>query len=358
MSAADLITQAIRSPQSVTEFSPKMWDLFIRQARAAHLLPRMGFILRDNKVWETIPEKPRTHIQIAQAIADKHRLAVGWEVRCISEALAKLPIPIVLLKGAAYVVSGHPAGHGRLFSDVDILVPREQLSAVEAALMLHGWVSSVQDKYDQRYYRTWMHELPPMQHVKRQNVIDVHHTILPETGDARPDPEKLFAKTIPIADSPQLKTLSPVDMILHSATHLFHEGELMHGLRDLVDLDCLLRHFGNNAEFWEEIVERAGELGLQRSLYYAVRYSQAKLGTPIPDKVLASVNTFGPNLAVRFIMDTLYFSALRPYHSSCRNMLTLPALWLLYIRGHWLRMPPWLLAGHLLRKVITPSHDK
>lgn len=358
MSTADLITQAIKSPQSVAEFSPKMWDLFIRQARAADLLARMGFILQDNKVWETIPEKPRTHIQIAQAIADKHQLAVRWEVRCICEALAKLPIPIVLLKGAAYVISGHPTGRGRLFSDVDILVPRELLNAVEAALMLHGWASAVQDKYDQHYYRTWMHELPPMQHVKRQNVIDVHHTILPETGDARPDPEKLFAKALPIAGSAQLKTLSPVDMFLHSATHLFHEGELTHGLRDLVDLDCLLRHLGNDAAFWEEIVERASELGLHRSLYYAVRYTQAKLGTPIPGKAQASINTLGPNPAVLFIMDTLYFSALRPYHSSCRNMLTTPSLWLLYIRGHWLRMPPWLLVGHLLRKAFTSEHDK
>jgi hypothetical protein len=26
------------------------------------------------------------------------------------------------------------------------------------------------------------------------------------------------------------------------------------------------------------------------------------------------------------------------------------ARWLLYVRSHWLRMPPWLLAGHLLHK--------
>lgn len=354
----DLVTQVIRNPQSVTGFSLTMWDLFIRQARAADLLPRMGFILQDNSLWEQVPEKPRTHIQIAQTVADKHQTAVKWEVRCIGEALSKLPIPVVLLKGAAYVISGHPTGRGRLFSDVDILVPREQINAVEAALMLHGWVSAIQDKYDQHYYRTWMHELPPMQHVKRMNVIDVHHTILPETSDAHPDPEKLFAKAIPVAGSSQLKTLGPADMILHSATHLFHEGELAHGLRDLIDLDCLLRGFGHDAAFWEDLVGRARELGLQRSLYYAVRYTQTILGTPIPRMVVTSTKTFGPNPVVLLIMDRLFLSALRPYHASCRNLLTLPALWLLYIRGHWLRMPPWMLARHLLRKAFTPSQDK
>ena len=26
--------------------------------------------------------------------------------------------------------------------------------------------------------------------------------------------------------------------------------------------------------------------------------------------------------------------------------------WLLYVRSHWLRMPPWLLASHLSRKAL------
>jgi hypothetical protein len=29
--------------------------------------------------------------------------------------------------------------------------------------MLAGWAATHHDAYDQRYYRQWMHELPPMQ---------------------------------------------------------------------------------------------------------------------------------------------------------------------------------------------------
>ena len=36
--------------------------------------------------------------------------------------------------------------------------------------------------YDQRYYREWMHELPPLLHVRRQTALDVHHAIAPETA--------------------------------------------------------------------------------------------------------------------------------------------------------------------------------
>jgi 3-hydroxyacyl-CoA dehydrogenase len=56
-------------------------------------------------------------------------------------------------------------------------------------------------------------------------------------------------------------------MVLHSATHLFFEGELRHGLRDLVDLDDLVRHFAaQDASFWQRLVARAFEMDLARPL--------------------------------------------------------------------------------------------
>ncbi|MDT1852626.1 nucleotidyltransferase family protein, partial [Acinetobacter baumannii] len=107
--------------------------------------------------------------------------------------------PLILLKGSAYAMAGLDAGRGRLFSDVDILVPKPRLDEVEAALMLHGWASTHLDPYDQRYYREWMHEIPPKVHVRRGISIDVHHAIMPETAADRPDPDLLRAAAIPIA---------------------------------------------------------------------------------------------------------------------------------------------------------------
>ena len=90
------------------------------------------------------------------------------------------------------------------------------------------------DAYDQRYYRQWMHELPPLRHMTRQTVLDVHHTILPLTAHLKPDPAKLWEAAVGIEGQVNFCVLAPVDMVLHSATHLFHDGELEHGLRDLV----------------------------------------------------------------------------------------------------------------------------
>jgi hypothetical protein len=88
---------------------------------------------------ERIPNVARWHFDAAATLADKQQLAVRWEVSKIQQALAGMALPVVVLKGGAYVMANLPAAAGRLFNDIDILVPREQLNQVEAALMLAGW---------------------------------------------------------------------------------------------------------------------------------------------------------------------------------------------------------------------------
>jgi hypothetical protein len=51
-------------------------------------------------------------------------------------------------------------------------------------------------------------------------------------------------------------------------------------------------------------------------------------------------------------MDALYTRALQPYHPEAADALTPLAHQLLYLRGHWLRLPPALLAYHLSVKAL------
>jgi hypothetical protein len=146
---------------------------------------------------------------------------------------------------------------------------------------------------------------------------------------------------------------APVDMVLHSATHLFHEGELEKGLRDLVDIESLLSGFAcGRTQFWDELVARAGEVGLTRPLYYALRYSTRMLGAPVPEAILAASEAWAPPRPLRWLMDVLYLRALRPDHPTCSDWFTPVARWALYVRGHWLRMPLPLLVYHLARKAF------
>ena len=220
----DLLVRTLRSPAVVARFSMSEWDTLIRQARAAGLLARLAHHLRQHGLTAAIPAMALWHFDAAETLADKQRTAVRWELQQLRAALADLDSPLIVLKGAAYVAANLPAAAGRLFNDIDILVPRERLPKAESSLMLAGWHASGLSEYDKRYYRRWMHEIPPLQHVQRATVIDVHHAILPDTARYHPDPAKLRSRAVAVEGLPGVYVLAAEDRILHSATHLFHDG--------------------------------------------------------------------------------------------------------------------------------------
>jgi hypothetical protein len=347
----DLLLRALKNIADVTQLSLAEWDLLIRQARSADLLARLAVMLNKVNLLNTVPEQPRAHLESALVLAEAQNYAVSREVEHVRLAINSLGLDLVLLKGGAYLMAGLPAAQGRLFSDLDILVPHTRLNEVEATLMLNGWATTHHDPYDQRYYRRWMHELPPMLHIRRMTVLDVHHAIVPATADLKPSSAALLAAAQPLPGSPGVRVLAPADMVLHSATHLFYNEEFSHGLRDMSDLDLLLRHFMQTGDFWTCLLARARELGLTRPLHYCLRYCTQLFSTPIPQAVLAEAE--GQDKTSVF-MDKLWLKVLGSLHPSARDKGSAIAAQLLYLRAHWHRMPPWLLVYHLCTKSLRP----
>lgn len=333
-------------------FRLKDWELLIRQARSSNSMSRVAFLLAERGYLEEVPESAKLHLQSALRVSEANARSVRWEVRQLHKALPNAGISFMLLKGAAYTLSGCAAAKGRVFADVDIMVFKERLDDAETELARNGWVMFGVADYDEKYYRKWMHELPPMRHLKRQTTLDVHHTIVPPTAIVRIDVKKLWENALPLQNYEGVFVLSLEDMILHSAAHLFYDGELEHGFRDITDLSLLFDQFaseGGGEASWRKLISRAEELDLVVPLMYATRYCAKILATKIPLLVieeLAAVHS-GPKQRV---MDALFIRALQPDHVSCNDRWTGLARWLLYIRSHWLRMPWYLLLPHLSRK--------
>jgi hypothetical protein len=338
-------------PRLALNLNLRQWDLLVRQARSAHLLARLGYLFESVGILNQIPAQPRAHIKSTQTYADRFYISLQWEITCIQEALKAVDMPLVLLKGSAYFIAGNKAAKGRIFSDVDILVPENKLLEVETALIKAGWMTNTFDPYDQKYYRQWMHEIPPLRHLKRQTSIDVHHNILPKTTRFCPDANKLLANIVKIPEE-NVWVLAPEDRVLHSATHLFHGGEFEHGFRDLSDLDLLLKEFSKQENFWVKLLQRADDLNQQIPLYYALRYTHQILQTPVPENVLKASKQQSPNRINAKLMDALFLRALMPDHESCNDRWTGLARWLLFVRSHWLKMPVYLMVPHLLRKAF------
>jgi hypothetical protein len=352
-----LLVDALQHPERLGALRPGQWDLVIRQARQADVLARLAAEAQHAGCWDAIPLQPRMHLASAHKLASRQHTELRHEVLEIERALQTIGLPAVLLKGAAYALAGLGASRGRMVSDVDILVPRERLADVESALMMAGWVSTNRDAYDQHYYRTWMHELPPLRHMRRGSVLDVHHAILPLTARFKPDTEHLLQSSVAVGGREGIRVLGRADMVLHSAAHLFHEGELEMGFRGLVDLDALLREFAQSPDFWNSLLQRASELDLEWPLFQALRYTGRVWETPVPPRVIEPLQERLGAAPWRLrLMDALYLRALRPDHALASDGWTPLARWALYLRGHWLRMPPGLLVVHLLRKLLSSVH--
>ena len=359
MTARNYVVELLRDPFRARELTLADWDLLIRQSRSADLLGRVAENLETEGLLLGVPSAPRMHLNSAHILFAAQSRAVSREVAHIVDALTSLKIDVILLKGAAYLLAGLPSSCGRMFTDVDILVSRERLPEVESELMLHGWIGSHRHPYDQRYYREWMHEIPPMQHIDRQTVIDVHHAIVPATARVISDASALIRAAVPVEGMPGVRVLAPADMVLHSAMHLFFNEEFSHGLRDLSDMDLLLRHFGTGATFWDELSNRARYLNLERPLYYCLRHTVRVFETPVPEKVQsAAKQAASAGWLSGALMDRLWQVALRPPHASLSEPYDTVAGSLLYLRSHWQKMPPHLLAYHLLHKAFRGKPDE
>jgi len=338
------------SPERMPSMTLPEWEVLLGQSMHTKLSARLAQHFADRDWLSLVPKQPRQYLDGALRLADRQHHEVYWEVGCIQRALSHIDSPIVLLKGAAYLMAELPAGRGRIFSDIDILVRRELLREVEGSLFACGWISEERDAYNDRYYRQWMHEIPPMTHVQRNTVIDVHHTITPPTSRFRVDGAKLFNQIVPVGDSGKLFVLAPADMILHSAVHLFQEGEFSHGLRDLLDLKDLFEHFSRQVDFWPKLFDRAEELSLGVPLFHALFHVRRLFDYSPPNEFAKCVEGLGPSAPARIAMAWVLELALRPDHPSCYTRWTGLARWLLYVRSHALRMPIHLVIPHLMRK--------
>ena len=188
--SADHLSSIWAQPDKKPVFTLLDWEVVLGQAMQARLNARLARHMAEHGWLSETPLEVRQYLEGGLRLSDRQQHEVQWEVDCIWRALRELGGPIVLLKGAAYLIAGLPSGRGRLFSDIDIMVHHEQLSDVEGALFRHGWIGEERDPYNDRYYREWMHEIPPMKHVRRNTVIDVHHTITPPTSRFKVDASK------------------------------------------------------------------------------------------------------------------------------------------------------------------------
>ncbi len=319
-----LLVAVLRNPASASRLTPGDWNGLIAASRAERLIGTLAVRLAG----VSVPASVEPILADARDEAAREARQALWEADRAAAALAGTGIPVILLKGTAYAAAGLRAGEGRFIGDLDILVPRDRLDDVEAAILTAGWEWVKPDPYDDDYYRRWMHELPPMIHKERDRMIDIHHTILPLTARQTPDAATMMADAVRLDNG--LYILSPEDRVCHAAAHLFADGDLAGGLRNLWDIHCLL----TECRSMPALTARAAQHGLTKAVARATRLANA-----LYREDRSGLTAFDHLFVARLL-------ARDGWGRETRKLLRFA----FFVRSHWLRMPPIMLARHLWTK--------
>ena len=342
-----ILIQILSNPSLLSSLNQSQWQIVLAQASTSQLVARIDYLMDFHQYKK--PMYVKWHLESAYKIAEKQRKQALVEFLEVPHALKNASSQLIFLKGAAYIAKNLPCSFGRTFSDIDVLVKKDELAKIEMILKFSNWLKTELDDYDDQYYRTWMHEIPPLYHVTRGSVLDVHHNILPSTNKHMPKVDDFSFSNVEIPNIGTIQTLSDKDLCIHMAVHLFTESEFHHGLRDISDFDMILRHFQQfDNTFVSSLLNRARELGLYEYTRLALRYSHMLFNTPIQNKALSSIQA--SNFLKTKIQDYCFSHIFQPDHKSCRTWHRNIAEFILYWRGHLLRMPLRLLLPHLIKK--------
>lgn len=346
--------KALQQPEATRTWTLAQWDHRVRLARRLRLLGRLAESVLGAGLAERLPQPVVHALQAEARLARARCQALLWCRERAGEALIGLGAPLVLLKGAAYLAQRLPNAAGRLPSDLDILVPAQALPEARRRLLAAGWEEVALDAHDQRYYREWSHELPPMRHALHAIELDVHHNILPPVARDRVDAALLLQAARPVAhaDAEPWWVLGPEDQVLHCAAHLLNDSEHRDRLRDLVDLQVLMAvHGAAEPDFGARLVARARQLRLHDALVLGAALVAEGLKAPLDPALQPVVQ----RAMVQRRLATLkrrFATVLAPRDPEAEPGLGVRlAETALLVRHHWRRMPLPLLVRHTWHKV-------
>lgn len=245
------LRDALRAAQSPT-FA---WETFVRLASEALVAPAVLNALRSKNVVEAVPQDVVDFFD-GMAILNRQRneqlVAEAVELTAMLNEVHVVP---VFLKGAAHLLSGlYPDPAERLMSDLDVLVPSDQLSACAAHLCTKGYQTLTDANYSGH------HHYQPLGRPDRIAIVELHEEPLDLPYRGLLTSQAVFNEAI-VLKRGCAKLAVPsgrcrlVHVVAHAqlADHAYLYGKFV--LRELLDFALLHEAFAREID-WRELEEQ------------------------------------------------------------------------------------------------------
>jgi Uncharacterised nucleotidyltransferase len=214
-----------------------------------------------------------------------HHMKVIGDVARLGEALDRDQIPFMVVKGPVLAEVVYPRNDLRAYDDVDLVVPRRRFADAISALI--GAECDVLD----RNWRRIRREMRGQVHMTARygTSVDVHWHMLNRSSVRsafRLEMDELFERGRLVSlDGPEVRTLDPIDTLLHLALHAgLAGGAKLSWLKDIE------RAAAAEPIEWDELVRRARAWGAGEVIAVSFRRSRSLLDAPIPDGVVEALS--------------------------------------------------------------------
>jgi len=130
----------------------KQWENIIHVLREVNLLAACYFRLEKEDKLTLLPSFALKHMKSAAVYSSRQSEQVLFECKLLQKILDAENISSVFLKGASYTLRKSKNSAGRVYSDIDLLVAKNEISKAEQTLAKHAWCTKKVSEYDNKYF--------------------------------------------------------------------------------------------------------------------------------------------------------------------------------------------------------------
>jgi hypothetical protein len=268
---------------------PKLISLASANLALSHLATTVAEVLRGGA--SPLPHDVADYFSAVLHLGETRAKAVREQLGDIVLALNRAGVTPLLLKGAAYELLGLYARAGtRLFTDLDLLVPLDQISRAASALTELGYRA---DSGANVALGEHHHHLPGMTKEGALAAIELHREPLRWQAQGLLPGDQLLAdaRRVPVAGRGEVLIPSPTHLVFHNILHSqvssyrHWKGDFM--LKDAIDLVALERRFAGSID-WPRIVAKLNRSGLDGVAGFYVPISFEIFGMSPPPSIRSS----------------------------------------------------------------------
>ncbi len=253
------------------------WVATIRAASGDFAVAALATLLEEAGLLGRAPADVQRFLRYAVSQNTEANRRIREQCVEIGDALSRVGLHCVLLKGAAWLFEEGPATQDRMLRDIDLLVPGPAYEAARTALLALNYKPSSTIMHETGH----VHEVP-LEHPDRLVSVELHVELTTRTRYLSAD--EVLAQAQPVA--PGLTVPSPLHRVVHNVVH----GQIINGdfvggalsLRDSLDLGRLIRNIVRTTD-WFDLAGEARRRGYFRPLSGALHKAAYVSGAVLPE---------------------------------------------------------------------------